>query len=124
METTDFKTSGGYTATIKSRLTFGDYRKIKDAAKRVFKFSLDPKTNLQAPKSDDIKFSEMDLTALSAANEVALKLLLIKISDANGVDLGEVNAALDNLPPKDGQEIADEIDRITKASEIEEKKGA
>jgi hypothetical protein len=123
METVEFKTSGGYIATLKSRLTFGDYRKIKDAAKKAFKFSIDPKTNLQSVKATDIKFSEMDLSALSAANEAGLSLLIIKITDANGIDLGSPLEALDNLPPTDGKEIYDEVDRLTKASEIEEKKG-
>lgn len=124
MEIKEFKTSSGYTAKIKASLDFGDYRKIKTAVKKQFRFSISSETKLDSVNNKDIKFSEMDLNSLTVANDLAISLLLVSIIDPKGNDLGSPIEALDTLPPKDGLEIVDEIDRITKSSEIDQKKGA
>jgi hypothetical protein len=104
-ETFNLTTPDGYVATIKSKLTYGEYEDIQDLI-----------------LGDDIKVDAdgkpiINVQALKAANQKILATLLVSIVK----DGAECN--LRDLPVKDGLLIKQKIDELSRAAQPEEKKG-
>lgn len=123
MEPIEFVTPNNYKAYIKARLTFGEYNQIRSAVRKQMLIEFNANVEDAKAAVKDVKIQPISLDSLSSTNEVAIKLLVTKITDAQGVDLGDPVTAIDNMPIEDGDAIYEKINEITAAAELSKKKG-
>jgi hypothetical protein len=108
MENKVITTPNGYTVTLRSDLTYGEYEDLQAVMGGNIK--IDPTTG----KIEPIEFS-----AINEANKKTADLLIVKIEK----DGQPFNGTLRDMPARDGKMVKDEINKLTKSfSEDEESK--
>lgn len=122
MEPIEFITPNKYKVFIKPRLTFGEYNQIKSAIKKEMKIEFG---NISDPKdaTKNMKLQPISVEALSGTNDIALKILVTKVTDSNDVDLGDPTTAIENMPIEDGDAVYEKINEITSNADVSKKKG-
>jgi hypothetical protein len=95
METFEFKTKGGFVATIKKDLTYGEYTEIQNTMME--KMTLDPSSSS----------FQMSGSFIREMNAKAMQYLLVSLKSPSGEEV-EVNS----IPSRDGIEIAEKINEI------------
>ncbi len=108
MEEKIITTPNGYSVHIRADLTYGQYEDLQSIMGENIK--IDPATG--KPQAIDFKL-------INEVNKKAAEMLVVKIEKDGEVFTGNIR----DLPLKDGKVIMDEIDRIMKSANPDEKKG-
>ena len=115
MQLIEKKTTNGYTATINPFLTYDQFQDIQDLYTKGVSF--DPNAVQTDAEGKEIpakpKMSDIPMSVLRDANKKAIEFLLVSIKDESGMEVDRKPGELP-IPLIDGQEIMDEIDRISK----------
>lgn len=101
MENIKLTTTNGYQVEILPELNYGQFLEVQKIIQS--KIALDPTTKKVDNLNGDVLFD---------ANNKAIELLLVKLTDPTGNELPNPAQALKNLPISDGVEINDQIQKI------------
>lgn len=123
MEPIEFITPGQYKVLIKPYLTYGEYKQIKQSIKDHIMVELSASGKAEDIKAEDVKFQPISLASILSSNDIALKILVKKVTDKDGKDLGDPAQAIDNMPIEDADAVVEKVNEITKAAELSKKKG-
>ena len=123
MEPIEFTTPGLYKVLIKPYLTYGEYKQIKQSIKDHIMVELSASGKAEDIKAEDVKFQPISLASILSSNDIALKILVKKVTDKDGKDLGDPPQAIDNMPIEDADAVVEKVNEITKAAELSKKKG-
>lgn len=123
MEPIEFTTPGQYKVLIKPYLTYGEYKQIKQSIKDHIMVELSASGKAEDIKAEDVKFQPISLASILSSNDIALKILVKKVTDKDGKDLGDPVQAIDNMPIEDADAVVEKVNGITKAAELSKKKG-
>ncbi len=123
MEPIEFTTPGQYKVLIKPYLTYGEYKQIKQSIKDHIMVELSASGKAEDIKAEDVKFQPISLASILSSNDIALKILVKKVADKDGKDLGDPTQAIDNMPIEDADAVVEKVNEITKAAELSKKKG-
>lgn len=124
MEPIEFITPSNYKVLIKPQLTFGENNQIRASVREQMLLEIKADPNKNAPSEEDIKMQPVSLASLMKANDIALKILVVKVFDDKGTDLGDPVGAINNMPIEDGDTVMTKINEITKKAELPQKKGS
>lgn len=123
MDPIEFITPSQYKVLIKPHLTYGEYKQIKQSIKDHIMIELSASGKAEDIKAEDVKFQPISLASILSSNDIALKILVKKVSDKDGNDLGDPAQAIDNMPIEDADAIVEKVNEITKSAELSKKKG-
>ena len=123
MEPIEFTTPGQYKVLIKPYLTYGEYKQIKQSIKDHIMVELSASGKAEDIKAEDVKFQPISLASILSSNDIALKILVKKVTDKDGKDLGDPAQAIDNMPIEDADAVVERVNEITKVAELSKKKG-
>lgn len=114
MENLELKTPSGYTITIKSDLTYGQFNELTQMIAGEMKFDVQTKQLIS---------SEVEGKIVFAAQEKAKEMLIVKIVDPQGNEVTNKIEAINEMPREDGEMITKEVNRIREKSQLPKKGG-
>lgn len=115
MDNIELKTPGGYTVTIKPELTYGQFLQLQHIFAATMKY--DPSTRQPVD-------SALEGKALLETQAKTMEFLVVKILDPQGNEVTNIAGALESMPQRDGQMIADKADEILSKAQLPKKGGA
>lgn len=114
MEDIKLTTPSGYTVTIKPELTYGQFIQLQHIFAAGMKFD---------PETKEAVNSELEGKALLESQAKTMEFLVIKILDPQGNEVTNIAGALENMPQRDGQMVANKVNEISGKAQLPQKKG-
>lgn len=113
MDVIEFKTPSGHVVYLKPYLTYGQKKELKKTLLKNIR--VNPKTREMSDFGSDVLLDAQDL---------ALKMLIEKIVEADGKEYSgnDVLSAVNNWKEEDGDALMDKIDDLTTLQEETNKK--
>ena len=112
MENKQIKTTNGYTAVIRPFLTYDQYIDIQKVWTQHVLLEVGAETPEKAKEDAKKSISKVPANTMYEANRLAVSFLVVKILNPEGVEIKRQPHELP-VPPLDGKEIMDFIDKLT-----------
>lgn len=114
MEDIILKTPGGWTVTIKPELTYGEFIQLQQMLAAGMKIN---------PETKEIT-SELEGKSLLEGQRKTMEFLITKITDPQGGEITNIMGAIEGMPMRDGQAIADKVNEISGKAQLPKKGGS
>lgn len=109
----EFKTTSGYTAHLKTELSYGEFIEIQKVLIGSMKFDIEKR-----------KVEDFSPSAIFDSNKKAVEFIVKKLVLPDGKESNNIVQSIYEMPRGDGIQLTARINEITSDNSIDEKKGA